>query len=328
MNGMTPADPDERDRGSTPLQARRASDPAAASRASSRSATAAIGGGRFALDRRAVRGRDARADARDRAHVVARRRRRRCCAAAPTSRARARTPSRASARPACRSSPRRSAQTGLPVVTELMDVRDVEAVARGRRHDPDRRAQHAELRAADRGRAHALPGDDQARAVEHDRGAADGGRVRAEGGQRERRPVRARHPHVRDRLPLHARPRRGAGAQGAQPPAGASSTRATPPAGATSSSRWRWRRPRSAPTGSSSRSTPIPTARSATGRSRCAATTSRASPRASSRSPRSPASAARGGGLTHGARHRRRARVGRSRPPHRAGLVADDARRA
>ena len=41
---------------------------------------------------------------------------------------------------------------------------------------------------------------------------------------------------------------------------------------------------RRAPTASSSRSIPIPTRRSATGRSRCAATTSRASPRASSRS--------------------------------------------
>ena len=36
----------------------------------------------------------------------------------------------------------------------------------------------------------------------------------------ERDAVRARHPHVRDRLPLHARPDRGAGAQGAHAPAG------------------------------------------------------------------------------------------------------------
>ena len=43
-------------------------------------------------------------------------------------------------------------ETGLPIVTELMDVRDLDAVRRGGRRDPDRRAQHAELHAADRGR--------------------------------------------------------------------------------------------------------------------------------------------------------------------------------
>ena len=41
--------------------------------------------------------------------------------------------------------------------------------------------------------------------------------------------LRARHPHVRDRLPLHARPHRDPGPQGAHAPAGRSSTRATPP---------------------------------------------------------------------------------------------------
>ena len=43
------------------------------------------------------------------------------------------------------------AETGLPVVTELLDAAHVELVAALRRRDPDRRAQHAELRAA-RGR--------------------------------------------------------------------------------------------------------------------------------------------------------------------------------
>ena len=38
-------------------------------------------------------------------------------------------------------------ETGLPIVTELMDVRDVERRGRGRRRDPDRRPQHAELHA-------------------------------------------------------------------------------------------------------------------------------------------------------------------------------------
>ena len=40
----------------------------------------------------------------------------------------ARTPSRASARRACACSPRPRSETGLPIVTELMDARDLEAV--------------------------------------------------------------------------------------------------------------------------------------------------------------------------------------------------------
>ena len=40
------------------------------------------------------------------------------------------------------------AETGLPIVTELMDIRDLDAGARGRRRHADRRAQHAELPAA------------------------------------------------------------------------------------------------------------------------------------------------------------------------------------
>ena len=43
-------------------------------------------------------------------------------------------------------------ETGLPIVTELMDQRDLDAGARGGRRDPDRRAQHAELLAARRDR--------------------------------------------------------------------------------------------------------------------------------------------------------------------------------
>ena len=43
------------------------------------------------------------------------------------------------------------AETGLPIVTELMDVRDLERGARGGRRGAARRAQHAELHAAHRG---------------------------------------------------------------------------------------------------------------------------------------------------------------------------------
>ena len=106
----------------------------------------------------------------------------------------------------------------------------------------------------------------QARPVRDARGAADGRRVRAQGGQRGGDALRARHPHVRDRLPLHARPDGHPGPQGAHPPAGHRRPAATPPVGATSSSRCRWPPLRRAPTASSSRRTPSPRRRSATAR--------------------------------------------------------------
>ena len=90
---------------------------------------------------------------------------------------------------------------------------------RGRRRDPGRRPQHAELPAAGRDRPHRQAGADEARPVLDAGRAADGGRVRAQGGQPERDAVRARHPHVRDRLPLHARHHGRADAQGALAPA-------------------------------------------------------------------------------------------------------------
>ena len=91
---------------------------------------------------------------------------------------------------------------------------------RGRRRHPGRRAQHAELPAAGRDRPLGAPGADQARPLLDARGAADGGGVRPQGGQPERDAVRARHPHLRAELPLHARPHRRAGPQGALAPAG------------------------------------------------------------------------------------------------------------
>ena len=99
----------------------------------------------------------------------------------------------------------------------------------------------------------------QARPVGDARGAADGGRVHPQGGQRAGDALRAGHPDLRDRLPLHARPDGDPGAQGALATCRSSSTRATLPAGATSSCRCRWPRPPPAPTASSSRSTPTPT---------------------------------------------------------------------
>ena len=107
------------------------------------------------------------------------------------------------------------AETGLPIVTELMDQRDLEPVLEvadviqiGARN-----MQNYTL-LAEVGRVR-LPGSAQARLLLDARGAADGRRVRPQGGQRGRDALRARHPHVRDRLPVHARPDGRAGAQGA-----------------------------------------------------------------------------------------------------------------
>ena len=86
-----------------------------------------LGGELLRLHRRSVHGRDARADARD-----GPRRARRGRDDAPRRRLQAahvalRVPG-ARRRGARRSSPRRASETGLPLVTELMDPRDVEAV--------------------------------------------------------------------------------------------------------------------------------------------------------------------------------------------------------
>ena len=209
------------------------------------------------------------------------------------------------------------------------------AGARGGRRDPDRRAQHAELHAAGRGRALRLPGAAQARLLLDARGAADGRRVRPQGGQRVRDAVRARDPHVRDRLPLHARPDGRPGAQGAQPPAGdrrpEPRRRPARPGDAAVAGRRRGR----APTGSSSRSTRIRNRRSATGRSSCTPTSSPSTWSASrpprrSRARRSPPSKLEGRGrrrradrrLDRARRARAARRVGRGLRPRAASALA------
>ena len=73
--------------------------------------------------------------------------------------------------------------TGLPIVTEVLDPRDLDVVCELRRHAPDRRPQHAELPAARRGRQGRQAGAAQARPLGDHRGVAHGGRVRAQGGQ-------------------------------------------------------------------------------------------------------------------------------------------------
>ena len=178
-----------------------------------------IGGDHFGADRRPVHGREPRADARDRPGRRASTARR-CCAAAPTSRAPRRTASRASGSRACACSQEAKEETGLPIVTELMDVRDVDDVVEvadviqiGARNMQNYTLLTEVGRSGKAGAAQARPLLDARR-------PADGVRVRAQGGQPERDALRARHPHVRDRLPVHARPAGGPGAARADPPAG------------------------------------------------------------------------------------------------------------
>jgi hypothetical protein len=87
-----------------------------------------------------------------------------------------------------------------------------------RGHPPARNSQHAELRASSGGGTIREAGPAQAGDVFDDRGVAPGGRVRSVAGESRRDPLRARHPHVRDRDPIHARPqRRAAGARAVAP---------------------------------------------------------------------------------------------------------------
>ncbi len=134
---------------------------------------------------------------------------RRCCAAAPTSRAPRRTPSRGSAstgcaswprsatRSGCRSSPRWSTPPTSDVVAGYADMLQV-----GTRNMQN----FALLQAVGESRQ---AGDAQARSHRDLRGMADGRRVHRAARQPRHRPVRAGHPHVRDRDPQHARRLRG-----------------------------------------------------------------------------------------------------------------------
>ena len=84
--------------------------------------------GHLHLHRRAVRGREPRADARGGRRWPAARVPR-CCGAARSSPAPRRTPSRASASPGSRSWPTCAPRPGCPIVTEVVDARDVPVVA-------------------------------------------------------------------------------------------------------------------------------------------------------------------------------------------------------
>ncbi len=130
----------------------------------------------------------------------------------------------------------------LKLVTEVMDISQIEVIEQVRRHLPGRRAQHAELHAAARARPHAQARAAEARHLGDDRGVAAVGRIHPRRRQHGRDPVRARHPHVRDVHAQHARHLGDSDRQAADRTCRSSSTRATARGGAT---RWRrWRAPR------------------------------------------------------------------------------------
>ena len=93
----------------------------------------------------------------------------------------------------------------LKLVSEVMDISQIELIEKYARHPAGRRAQHAELHAAARARTHAHAGPAEARHLRDDRGVAAVGRIHPGRRQHERDAVRARHPHVRELHAQHAR---------------------------------------------------------------------------------------------------------------------------
>ena len=113
-----------------------------------------------------------------------------------------------------------SEETGLPIVTELMDPRHVEEVVEAADViQIGARNMQNFLLLAEVGRAH-KPVLLKRGAVGVGGGAPDGRRVRGQGGQRPDHPLRARDQDVRDHDPLHARPRLRGRAEGGDAPAG------------------------------------------------------------------------------------------------------------
>ena len=157
---------------------------------------------------------------------------------------------------------------------------------RVRRHAAGRHPQHGQLRAAPGRRRVRQAGAAQARDDRDHRGVADGGGVHRPARQPRRRPVRARHPHLRAGHPQHPRHLRGAGGAGDQPPADHRRPVARRRPQGPGRARSPGRRSRWVPTASSSTSTRTPSRRSATGRRRCSAPTSASSPRPYGGSPR------------------------------------------
>ena len=110
-----------------------------------------------------------------------------------------------------------------------------------------------------------------------DRGVAAGHQLHHDARQRERDPVRARHPHLRDGLPLHARHHGGTGGQEALAPSDHHRRVASRRVRPTSCPPYPARRSPWARTASWSRCIPTRARRCATGRSRSISTSSRRS---------------------------------------------------
>ena len=110
-------------------------------------------------------------------------------------------------------------ETGLPIVTEVVDTRDVSWV--GEYADllqiGARNMQNFSLlaRGGQVGQAHPA----QARHVLHPRGVAQLRRVHPRRGQRQGHPLRAGHPHLRDLHAQHPRPQHGPRGPRREPPA-------------------------------------------------------------------------------------------------------------
>ena len=143
----------------------------------------------------------------------------RCCAAARSSRAARPTASRAWAKTACGCCAAAADRHNLKLVHRGHGHQPARADREVRAHPAGRRAQHAELHAAARARPHPHAGAAQARHLGDDRGVAAVGRVHPGRRQHERDAVRARHPHLRELHPQHARHLGHPGRPEAEPPA-------------------------------------------------------------------------------------------------------------
>jgi len=155
--------------------------------------------------------------------------------------------------PGARRAGHRDPPGGAPPVRSAVRRRSGRGFAGGsccrrRRLHPDRHAQRAELRAAQRGRAYEQAGDAEARSRDDDRGVAPGSGIHRAARQLRSHLVRARDPHVRALDAEHARPRRHGGRAAGVPPAGDGRSRRTRSASARWSRRWPARRSRPAPT--------------------------------------------------------------------------------
>ena len=126
----------------------------------------------------------------------------------PRRRRRSRSSPTSARPPGCRSSPRSSTPATCAVVAEHADMLQI-----GTRN----MANVGLLQAVGTCRQAGAP---QARHDRDHRGVADGRGVRRPARQPRHRPVRARHPDLRDGLPQHPRHLRGPGRPGDQPPAG------------------------------------------------------------------------------------------------------------